>query len=217
MSDRQRQVIEFHKVFDHPTAPRPIIPADNRIRFRLNLITEEFFEILHACLGSRSELDIAKRLIGDAIGSKNLRVDLAELADGLGDLDYVVEGTRLEFGIEGGSIAEEIHRANMAKVECEDCLGKGTHAPAGHPTPAPCGPCKGTGKVLKKRADGKTLKPKQWTPPDIEGVLARQTAEPTWSLANVLGELTAAAEPDVNCVSTPDGGCIGGPCMHDPK
>ncbi len=23
--------------------------------------------------------------------------------------------------------------------------------------------------------------------------------------------------PDAGCVTTPDGGCIGGPCMHDPK
>jgi hypothetical protein len=24
-------------------------------------------------------------------------------------------------------------------------------------------------------------------------------------------------EPDKNCITTPDGGCIGGPCMHDPE
>jgi hypothetical protein len=25
------------------------------------------------------------------------------------------------------------------------------------------------------------------------------------------------SEPDTNCITTPDGGCIGGPCMHDVK
>lgn len=41
-------------------------------------------------------------------------------------------------------------------------------------------------------------------------------------IANAEGPISAEAipaageEPDKNCVTTPDGGCIGGPCMHDP-
>lgn len=27
----------------------------------------------------------------------------------------------------------------------------------------------------------------------------------------------AEPAPDANCITTPDGGCIGGPCMHDAK
>jgi predicted HAD superfamily Cof-like phosphohydrolase len=64
----------------------------------------------------------------------------------MADLDYVVEGTRLEFGIDGEPIAAEVHRANMAKTE-------GPVAP-----------------------DGKRLKPPGWTPPDIAGVLRKQGA-----------------------------------------
>ena len=30
----QRQVLEFHKVFGHPVADSPTIPADERVRFR---------------------------------------------------------------------------------------------------------------------------------------------------------------------------------------
>ena len=60
------------------------------------------------------------------------------------DLDYVVEGTRLEFEIDGGPIAVEVHRSNMAKV--------------GGPV----------------REDGKRLKPPGWTPPDIAGELRKQ-------------------------------------------
>jgi hypothetical protein len=35
--------------------------------------------------------------------------------------------------------------------------------------------------------------------------------------ARLLAELAAKTEPDANCVTTPDGGCVGGPCMHDPE
>jgi hypothetical protein len=73
-----------------------------------------------------------------------VRVDMVELADGFADLDYVVEGARLEFGIHGQEIADEVQRANMAKVG---------------------GPI---------REDGKRLKPAGWKPPDIAGVLRAQ-------------------------------------------
>ena len=39
-----------------------------------------------------------------------------ELFDGLGDLEYVTTGTRVECGIDGEPIAAEIHRSNMQKV-----------------------------------------------------------------------------------------------------
>ena len=90
------------------------------------------------------ELGLAKRLIVRLIGECHVNVKMADLADGLADIDYVVEGTRLEFGIDGDAIAEEVHRANMAK--------------AGGPI-AP---------------NGKRLKPPGWTPPDIEGELRKQ-------------------------------------------
>jgi predicted HAD superfamily Cof-like phosphohydrolase len=73
-----------------------------------------------------------------------VKVNMVELADGLADLDYVVEAARLVFGIHGQEIADEVQRANMAKVG---------------------GPI---------REDGKRLKPEGWKPPDIAGVLKEQ-------------------------------------------
>lgn len=72
-------------------------------------------------------------------------VDLVKLADGLADLIYVIVGTALEFGIPLEVVWNEVQRSNMAKA--------------------------GPDGVVKKRADGKVLKPDDWTPPDIEGVL----------------------------------------------
>ena len=65
-------------------------------------------------------------------------------ADALADLDYVIEGTRLEFGIDGWPIAQAVHKSNMAKVGS------------------------------KVREDGKILKGPDWTPPDIAGELRKQ-------------------------------------------
>jgi predicted HAD superfamily Cof-like phosphohydrolase len=59
-------------------------------------------------------------------------------------LDYVVEGTRLEFGIDGESIAEEVHRTNMLKTD------------------GPTSP------------EGKRLKPPGWEPPRIAMILEVQ-------------------------------------------
>lgn len=74
--------------------------------------------------------------------------DLPAIADALADLIYVIAGTAHEFGIPLEEVWDEVQRANMAKVD-----------------PV-------TGKV-RKREDGKVLKPKGWTPPDIEAILKR--------------------------------------------
>lgn len=143
MSDLQRQVGEFHHAFGHPIEETPTVPADERVRLRARLITEEYIETMRALFDW--PFGQASDVLADNIESATVRVDLEQLADGLADLDYVVEGTRLECGIDGDPIALEVHRSNMAK------------------------------KGGEKRPDGKTLKPAGWTPPDIAGELAKQT------------------------------------------
>ena len=66
-------------------------------------------------------------------------------ADGIADSVYVLAGTMLEFGYPA-EVWDEVQQANMRKVDPE------------------------TGKV-RRREDGKILKPEGWTPPDIKGVL----------------------------------------------
>jgi predicted HAD superfamily Cof-like phosphohydrolase len=148
----REQVIEFHKAMGLPGTgevrpAEPIEPTrDFRIRLRASLIAEEFFETMDAMFDTENEplLD----LLMSAIKRMRIRVNMVELADALADLDYVVEGARLEFGIDGVPIAAEVHRTNMAKVG---------------------GPI---------REDGKKLKPKGWKPPNIEGELRKQGWKP---------------------------------------
>lgn len=145
------QVAEFHQAMDVPIGRHPAVPPEERVRLRWRLIIEEVFEGLEATYpftqhthDQPSMLATAKTLVMAIVNEAQISVDLEALADAWGDVDYVVEGARQEFGIDGFPIAAEIHRANMAKV--------------GGPV----------------RADGKRLKPPGWTPPNIEGVLSRQ-------------------------------------------
>jgi len=69
--------------------------------------------------------------------------DLVKIADAVIDSIVVLIGTGLAYGLPLEELWDEVHRTNMAK--------------AGGP----------------RREDGKILKPPGWTPPDIEGVLAR--------------------------------------------
>lgn len=183
MSDSKlrRQVKEFHHVFEHPIVDKPTVPSDARVRFRARFIVEEALESIEALfdlderilLGgpAREVVEGARSYLAALIDRAKVRVDLVELADGLADLDYVVEGTRLEFGIDGGPVADEVHRSNMAKSSpCAACTGARVYHK--------CLVCQGTGRVHRKRSDGKTLKPENWTPPDIAGELKKQGWQP---------------------------------------
>lgn len=140
----REQVKEFHEAFCAPVLKTPQIPDSARIRLRLKLISEEFFEFLESVIDSKKELRYIRENVFNTILYKNINVNMPDLADALADLDYVVEGTRLEFGINGESIANEVHRSNMEKIGGE------------------------------KRYDGKVLKPKNWKPPNIENELILQ-------------------------------------------
>jgi predicted HAD superfamily Cof-like phosphohydrolase len=147
-SDIRKHVEAFHRAMDMPVLDKPQTPSDDRVRLRLSLCLEEAFELLEACTANTEDwpnrVDALKEKTLGVIREVPLDVDLVEVADALGDSDYVNEGARLEFGINGLPVAEEIQRSNMAKV--------------GGPV----------------REDGKRLKPPGWTPPDIEGVLKKQ-------------------------------------------
>lgn len=153
----QDQVREFHDASNIvPDPTEPTLPTLPVLQLRLRLIGEEFCELLEACgvsniavAGLQDQLELYIR------GLKGTdEVDLVECADALGDLDYVVEGTRQAFGIDGVPIAEEIHRSNMAKVNPQ------------------------TGR-MERNAIGKVVKPASWTPPDIAGVMGRQILRKT--------------------------------------
>jgi len=141
----QHQVSEFQTMIGRQRPAKPEVPSDEILHLRLILITEEFCELLDAC-GIDTKKNIRSKLWYYITNdSKADKVDMVALADAMADLDFVVEGTRQELGIDGAPIAMAVYRANMAK------LG---------------GP--------KDPSTGKHLKPEGWKPPDIGGELTKQ-------------------------------------------
>ncbi|GLR16462.1 nucleoside triphosphate pyrophosphohydrolase family protein [Portibacter lacus] len=91
-----QSVAEFHKTFNLPIEKEPIIPAPKRCELRINLLQEELNEL--------------KEAIEDN--------DLVEVADALADIQYVLSGAILEFGLgeKFDDIFSEVQRSNMSKT-----------------------------------------------------------------------------------------------------
>lgn len=123
-----RMVRAFHLKFGHAVRWTPTIPPDEEVRVRMRLIAEEFFEAMEACgFAGRygNVLDDARKNISDAITELDVKVDLPEFIDALGDLAYVIEGGTAVCGVVMQPVMEEIQRANMSK-EPNGPLGKPT-------------------------------------------------------------------------------------------
>lgn len=145
MTNIRNNVRDFHVAMNVPIATTPHIPADKRVRLRLRLIAEEFVELLEATYNSPVLINSVKGILNFIVDFGEIEVNMEKFADSLGDIDYVNEGARLEFGVNGEGIAAEIQAANMRKV--------------GGPV---------------RPEDGKRLKPPGWVGPDILGELKRQ-------------------------------------------
>jgi predicted HAD superfamily Cof-like phosphohydrolase len=92
-------VAEFHRTFHLPVLENPQIPGPDRCALRVNLLQEELDEFK------------------DAIAAG----DITAVADALADIQYVLSGAILEFGLapKFKALFEEVQRSNMSKV-CED-------------------------------------------------------------------------------------------------
>ena len=90
------QVAEFHSIFKHPIVAQPAIPSKERAQLRIELLAEELKELQ------------------EAVDDNNL----VEIADALCDLQYVLAGAVLEFGLgeKFKELFDEVHRSNMSKA-----------------------------------------------------------------------------------------------------
>lgn len=94
--DSLNQVAEFHKTFNAPILSTPEIPSKERCNLRVSLLQEE--------------LDELKQAIADQ--------NITEIADALCDLQYVLSGAVLEFGLgeKFVTLFNEVQRSNMSKA-----------------------------------------------------------------------------------------------------
>lgn len=149
--DSLNDVAEFHRTFHLPVEEKPLIPAEDRCRLRINLLREELREL------------------EEAVAADNL----VEVADALADLQYVLSGAVLEFGLGGHfkALFDEVHRSNMSKTcasreEAEATLAH--YAEKGQ-----AGRIEASGDVflVYRIEDGKVLKNVNYSPADLAAQL----------------------------------------------
>lgn len=146
------QVAEFHVIFKHPILPFPRIPQAARAALRVELLTEELKELQEAINNN----------------------DLIEVADALCDLQYVLAGAILEFGLGDTfkALFDEVHRSNMSKACDSIHEAELTVAHYFEKDGTIAGYRVDGGKYLVYRvADNKTLKSINYSPANLGGML----------------------------------------------
>ena len=99
---------------------------------------------------------------------------LTDVADACIDSVYVIVGLMHALGLDPQALWDEVHRSNIAKIRhpCTDCSATGIFQ--GDEGEMPCPTCKGQGHdyEVRRREDGKVLKPDGWQPPALYPIVA---------------------------------------------
>ena len=144
-------VAHFHDTFNLPVVEEPLIPDAERCKLRINLLEEELEELKTAIRHG----------------------DLVEVADAFCDLQYVLSGAILEFGLaeKFRDLFEEVQRSNMSKVchNMEDAEATVAH----YRSRGQEGKIvqKGEEYLVYRISDGKVLKSVNYKSADISSLL----------------------------------------------
>ena len=148
------QVAEFHHTFKHPIIAMPTIPSKERADLRISLIAEELKELQ------------------EAVADNNL----TEIADALCDIQYVLAGAVLEFGLgeKFKILFDEVHRSNMSKACKTVAEAEATIAHYKEKDGSEAYYKEIDGLFLVYRtADNKTLKSINYSPADLTSIIAQ--------------------------------------------
>ena len=150
--DTLNQVAEFHNTYRHPIENEPLIPTPIRCKLRVELIEEELRELEHA---------IAEN-------------DLVGVADALCDIQYVLSGAILEFGMgeKFRDLFDEVHRSNMSKACSTEDEAIATVHFYKDKKETDCYYKKVDGKyMIYRTGDNKTLKSINYSPANLKRIL----------------------------------------------
>ena len=149
-------VAKFHDTFSLPIEDKPLIPDSKRCELRVSLLQEELNEL--------------KEAIEDN--------DLVEVADALCDIQYVLSGAILEFGLatDFKTLFDEVQRSNMSKTckTIEEALATQKHYLES----------KGTASFIEEKdgeylvyreGDKKVLKSVKYSPADLKSIITKAT------------------------------------------
>ena len=150
--DCLNQVAEFHKTFHHPIEPDPLIPAPRRCELRVSLISEELKELEEAIRNN----------------------DIVEVADALCDIQYVLSGAILEFGLgeKFKALFDEVQRSNMSKACKTVEEAELTVKHYGERGTESYYERDGEVYLVYRKGDHKTLKNINYSPADLKRILA---------------------------------------------
>jgi predicted HAD superfamily Cof-like phosphohydrolase len=114
----QRLTGHFHQVVNLPVETAPIVPSVTTRERRLRLLLEEFLEVVEAMgfemtVGGHSDFAHSELGVKHVEGS---RYCVVETADGLSDINVIVAGTAVEFGIPLHVTDYEVYSSNLTKV-----------------------------------------------------------------------------------------------------
>ncbi len=121
------QVQEFHETYGLPVESAPDISDAKTNQLRINLLAEEVEELQEALAAG----------------------DMVEVLDALTDIQYVLDGAYLSFGLQSVKQAafDEVHRSNMSKLGAD-------------------------GKPIHREGDGKVMKGPDYFKPDMARFVA---------------------------------------------
>jgi predicted HAD superfamily Cof-like phosphohydrolase len=152
--DALNQVAEFHQTFQHPILKSPAIPDENRCKLRVAMIAEEL-----------KELEVAI-----------LEKDIVGVADALCDIQYVLSGAILEFGLgdKFKLLFDEVQRSNMSKACTSEDEAKATVEHYKKKDGTECYYVQKENKwLVYRKSDNKTIKSVGYSPADLDGILSK--------------------------------------------
>ena len=145
-------VAEFHRTFKHPVVEQPSIPSEDRCKLRVALLDEELRELQVAILEK----------------------DIVGIADALCDLQYVLSGAILEFGLgdKFKSLFEEVQRSNMSKACSTEAEAMETVEYYRNKDGTECYYKHEAGKwLVYRKSDNKTIKSVKYSPAQLDKIL----------------------------------------------
>jgi predicted HAD superfamily Cof-like phosphohydrolase len=146
-------VADFHHTFKHPVEKKPIIPSEERCKLRVALLSEELKELEEAIKDN----------------------DITEVADALCDIQYVLSGAILEFGLgeKFKALFDEVQRSNMSKACNSMDEAEATVTFYKDKDGTECYIKAADGRFLVyRKSDNKTMKSINYSPADLKKILS---------------------------------------------
>jgi len=151
-------VSKFHDTFSLPVLDTPVIPDEKRCELRVSLLQEELNELKEAIATN----------------------DLVEVADALCDIQYVLSGAILEFGMadQFKTLFDEVQRSNMSKTckTMEEAIATQKHYKDTKDTDSFIEEKEGE-YLVYRTTDKKVLKSVKYSPADIKSIIEDAVAK----------------------------------------